>query len=196
MLDELDNWTREHWPGAERRLWWAAQDYRTTDAVPYAGPLPRGGGRIWAVTGYDKWGMANAAASALRLTGALLGDPPDWATQLEHHGSRWIAAAEAVREGAAVGAELVSGWARAETSRPDAALAEGEGRVVSEGVHPVAESMVDGVSCRVSGVCTHLGGILSWNDAERSWDCPLHGSRFAPDGTRLEGPALDDLEAR
>ena len=61
------------------------------------------------------------------------------------------------------------------------------------GMSPVAESMVDGASCRVSGVCTHLGGILSWNSAERSWDCPLHGSRFDALGHRLEGPAVADL---
>jgi Rieske Fe-S protein len=60
----------------------------------------------------------------------------------------------------------------------------------------VAVSTVDGVTCKVSGICTHLGGVLRWNDAERSWDCPLHGSRFAADGTRLEGPAVHDLSRR
>jgi Rieske Fe-S protein len=44
-------------------------------------------------------------------------------------------------------------------------------------------------------VCTHLGGILTWNDAECSWDCPLHGSRFTPDGEVLEGPAVERLAA-
>jgi Rieske Fe-S protein len=53
--------------------------------------------------------------------------------------------------------------------------------------------LVDGVTCRVSGVCTHLGGILSWNAVEASWDCPLHGSRFDARGRRLEGPAVADL---
>jgi hypothetical protein len=45
----------------------------------------------------------------------------------------------------------------------------------------------------VSAVCTHLGGVVRWNDAERSWDCPLHGSRFGPDGTVLQAPAVRPL---
>jgi Rieske Fe-S protein len=53
--------------------------------------------------------------------------------------------------------------------------------------------VVDGVEHTVSPVCTHLGGIVNWNDADKAWECPLHGSRFAPDGTLLEGPATRDL---
>ena len=63
-------------------------------------------------------------------------------------------------------------------------------RGISEG-----RSVVDGVERRVSPVCPHLGGIVNWNDADESWECPLHGSRFAPDGKLLEGPATRDLTA-
>jgi Rieske Fe-S protein len=59
-----------------------------------------------------------------------------------------------------------------------------------------ATSVVDGAERSVSPVCPHLGGLVSWNDADQSWDCPLHGSRFAPDGALLEGPATRGLSSR
>ena len=54
----------------------------------------------------------------------------------------------------------------------------------------------DGKVHAVSARCTHLGCILAWNDAERSWDCPCHASRFAADGSVLQGPAVHPLEGR
>ena len=45
-------------------------------------------------------------------------------------------------------------------------------------------------------ICSHLGGVLRRNDAEGTWDCPLHGSRFADDGSVLEGPATRPMKRR
>jgi Rieske Fe-S protein len=70
---------------------------------------------------------------------------------------------------------------------------EAQGAVTHEGNRPVGLCRVNGELQKVSAVCPHLGGVLSWNDAELSWDCPLHGSRFTSTGSRLEGPALRDL---
>ncbi|WP_345801429.1 FAD-dependent oxidoreductase [Microbacterium sp. AZCO] len=191
---ELDAWVGEHFPGAARVTWWAAQDYRMVTNVPFAGPMPRGGGRIYTATGYNKWGMTNAAAAALAIAGAIADQPPVWAERLRTGMPSVTDAGEAVAANAEVAGHLVGGWTRAQMSaKPDAPPAEGEGRVVRSGLSPVAESRVDGRLCRLSAVCTHLGGIVSWNDAERTWDCPLHGSRFTADGTLLEGPAVADL---
>jgi Rieske Fe-S protein len=62
-----------------------------------------------------------------------------------------------------------------------------------DGVVPRGVCTVDGTTTSVAPLCTHLYGVLRWNDAENSWDCPLHGSRFDHRGNVLEGPATRPL---
>ncbi|MBO9627595.1 MAG: FAD-dependent oxidoreductase [Microbacterium sp.] len=197
-IDDLVAWTRQHFPDAEETHRWSAQDYESHNLVPFVGALPRGLGRIRFATGYAKWGLTNAPAAALRLTAEILGtrrrDRPSWMTTI---GTRLTVPADLARgaaEGGRVAAAAASGWADAERHPvPVPRPAEGEGVVANRGLRPVAISTVDGVTRAVDAVCPHLGGVLDWNDAECTWDCPLHASRFAPDGRRLEGPAVRDL---
>ena len=95
-----------------------------------------------------------------------------------------------------MGAAATQGWVGAELnplSDSDRTPPEGQGVVGNVGGKPVALSTVDGRTCAVSAICTHLGGVLRFNDLEKSWDCPLHGSRYAPDGSVLEGPSTKKL---
>jgi glycine/D-amino acid oxidase-like deaminating enzyme/nitrite reductase/ring-hydroxylating ferredoxin subunit len=200
-FDALVEWTQRHFPGAAPTHRWSAQDYESHNLVPFVGAMPRGLGRVSFATGYAKWGLTNAPAAAIRLQEEILGTPrkqrPAWISQL---GTRLTVPADLARgasENAKTGLEAVRGWAGAErTSTPVARPAEGRGVVAQRAGEPVAVSTVAGRTCAVSAICPHLGGVLSWNDAELSWDCPLHGSRFAADGTRIEGPAVTDLAAR
>jgi Rieske Fe-S protein len=160
--------------------------------VPFVGWLPRGRGKIYLATGYNKWGMTNSVAAALSLAADILGGNLPWAKTLHHRVTGPADVATGAKFNASVAALDVKGWLHAQTSAP-AQPAEGEGVISHDGLHPVATSTVNGTRCSVSAVCTHLGGIVTWNDAERTWDCPLHGSRFGPDGTVLEGPATTNL---
>lgn len=197
-VDDLVSWTRRWFPDAEETHRWSAQDYESHNLIPFVGAMPRGLGNIRFATGYAKWGLSNAPAAALRLTAEILGTPrrdrPTWMTMI---GTRLTVPADLGRgavEGGKVAAALATGWADAEARPvPIDRPAEGTGVVANRAGRPVGVSTVDGVTRAVSAVCTHLGGVLDWNDAECTWDCPLHASRFAPDGTRLEGPALRDL---
>ncbi len=195
---EYQDWTREHFPGAELVASWSAQDYTSANLVPFVGRMPRGRGRVWVATGYAKWGLTNGVAAAIRISSEILGRPsreqPPWIRVLGTRVTRPSDLGRGIAENATVGRRLATGWAGVQLRpAPAPKPAEGEGVVVARGGVPYGVSTVDGRTCAVRAVCTHLGGVLRWNDAEASWDCPLHGSRFEASGRRIEGPAVHDL---
>ncbi len=168
-IEELRTWTLEHWPDAVETHAWSAQDYAPHHGLPFAGPLLPGSDKVLVAGGYSKWGMTNAVAAALALSSRILGGRLDWADAFRTFGPRELRGLPtAALVNGEVAVELTRGWI--------GALATGSVRR-------------DGVA----RVCTHLGGVLRWNDAERSWDCPLHGSRFDEGGDVLEGPAVCGL---
>lgn len=192
-VDELASWAKMHWPGAVQTHFWSAQDYAPVDALPYVGPILPGHDEILVATGFDKWGMTNGVAAALALAGRTLGGRMDWAEAFASWSPHELSGlATAAQANLAVGFNLAKGWITPVT-RMGATAAEDCGVVTGPPWHLQAHSVVDGVQRTVSPVCPHLGGIVNWNDADKSWDCPLHGSRFAPDGTLIEGPATRDL---
>ena len=196
LVTDLTEWTTAQFPGAVATHTWSAQDYQSPNYVPFVGELPHGRGRIQVATGYSKWGMTNAPMAALMITAKILGaNQPAWATTLGTRISKPQAALNVLRLNAVTGLEATKGWLAAEL-KPwvgEPRVAEGKGKVGARRGRPVAVSAVNGTTCELSAMCTHLGGIVRWNDQERSWDCPLHGSRFAADGTVLEGPATRPL---
>ncbi|WP_336922191.1 FAD-dependent oxidoreductase [Aquipuribacter sp. SD81] len=197
-LAELDRWARRHFDVTEVTGAWAAQDYTTADRLPWVGPLVPGSHRVLGAGGFAKWGMTGGTAAALQLAEGVLAARSGGSAQWPWHPWRTDAVTQAVgaaKMGAGVGVRLATGWARAVATGPsDTPPAEGGGEVRQGGTRlPCGISTVDGVTRERSAVCTHLGGVVAWNDAERTWDCPLHGSRFAPDGQVLDGPAVKDL---
>lgn len=160
---DLIGWTVRHFPGARPTHRWSAQDYVPIDGLPYVGPLLPGSDRFFVATGFAKWGMTNGVAAALLLSKRILGG------QL----GRWAPAFDS--------------WSPHEIS----GLTTGLKLNAEVGVY-LAGGWVR-KPCSKAPICTHLGGVLCWNDAEQSWDCPLHGSRFASDGKVLEGSATSEL---
>jgi nitrite reductase/ring-hydroxylating ferredoxin subunit len=197
-VDGLVEWTQQHFPGAQPVTAWSAQDYESHDLIPFVGAMPRGLGHLRFATGYAKWGLSNAPAAALRLTAEVCRIPrrqrPDWMNVIA---TRFTVPADLARGGVEnlrVGWQAASGWMGAQAvPTPVRRPAEGQAVVANRAGHPVGISTVDGTTRAVSAVCPHLHGVLRWNDAELTWDCPLHASRFTAEGRRIEGPALCDL---
>ncbi|WP_299929141.1 FAD-dependent oxidoreductase [uncultured Nocardioides sp.] len=178
-LEALRAWAAKWYPATTETHHWSAQDYSSPDGVPYVGPLRRGGDRIHVATGYEKWGMTNAVVAARAISSDILGEMPSWAQTLSGRSPSPSNAAEIARINLGVGAAVVTGAVRTARERL-----------------PGTAGPAQAGACGVVGVCTHLGGLLKWNDAEDTWDCPLHGSRFSRDGAVLEGPATRPLLKR
>ncbi|MCH1882429.1 FAD-dependent oxidoreductase [Agrococcus sp. ARC_14] len=193
LVAELDAWVARHWPDAERTHQWSAQDYRTPDRLPWIGARPGSGGRVLLATGFDKWGMTGGAMSALALAGRIAGEEPEWARTLRRRGTTPAALGRVAGTVAATARADLAAWRDA--MAPAAAPPEGEGRLGRDGLRLVGTSTVDGKTRQVSAFCPHVGALVRWNPDARSWDCTAHGSRFAPDGARLEGPAACPLRA-
>ena len=197
-LEGLRRWTLDHFPDAVETHAWSAQDYVPHHALPFVGPILPGTAGLLVAGGYSKWGMTNGVAAALALAGRILDGHQEWASAFDPWSTRELAGLpESARVNAEVAVELTTGWLRPLRGLGGATPAEGAGEVRLDRIGtPTAVSRTDGVDHAVSAVCSHLGGIVRWNDAERSWDCPLHGSRFGPEGHVLEGPATCGLRRR
>lgn len=198
-IDDLIEWTHTHFPGAEPVARWSAQDYESHDLIPFIGVMPRTGGAVRFATGYGKWGLALAPAAAQRLAAEITETPfrdrPEWMRTLSRRMTVPADIGRGGRENAATGWEAAAGWVGAQRdAAPVPRPAEGVGVVAHHGMVPVGVSTTDGVTQAVRAVCPHLGGVLRWNDADCTWDCPLHASRFTAAGRRIEGPAVRDLE--
>ena len=192
-LDELAQWAGETFSLTGFTHRWSAQDYLSADRLPHVGPSPFGPDGLLVATGFGKWGFTNGTAAAELLAGTITGATPDWAPiwrpRLAKSARGW---GRLLAANAEVGVDLTAGWV-VDPAHAKGDPGEGEGKVVRGRGKPTAISKVGGTRRACSAVCTHLGGIVRWNDAEATWDCPLHGSRFAADGAVVTGPATTPL---
>jgi glycine/D-amino acid oxidase-like deaminating enzyme/nitrite reductase/ring-hydroxylating ferredoxin subunit len=192
----VEGWARQHWRVSEVAYRWSTQDAMPVDGVPYVGKLNPGAKSIWTATGFLKWGLTNGTAAAAILTERIGGRSHPHADVFDSVRFKPLASAkELVKENADVALHFVKDHLERPDERSVDDLRAGEGGTVRVGTRKVgAYRDDDGVLHAVSTVCTHLGCAVHWNGAERSWDCPCHGSRFHWDGTVLEGPAVKDLK--
>jgi glycine/D-amino acid oxidase-like deaminating enzyme/nitrite reductase/ring-hydroxylating ferredoxin subunit len=190
---DLEDWTRQHFEVASVEHRWATQDHIPHDKLPLIGRLWPFSDRVLTATGMRKWGLAMGTAAAGVLVDRVHGRESPWADTFDTmrlHPK--TAAASFAKENADDGLRFF--WDRLRRRGSVDGIPPGQGAVVGSGLNQRAvyrdeEGRVHSLSAR----CTHVGCIVSFNSAERTWDCPCHGSRFAVDGEVLEGPAVRPL---
>jgi glycine/D-amino acid oxidase-like deaminating enzyme/nitrite reductase/ring-hydroxylating ferredoxin subunit len=193
-VEALDRFARETL-GAEPEHRWSAQDYRSADGLPFIGRLDPRTDRILGATGFRKWGMTNGTAAGVLLAERVLGREHPLASTFDTTRIRPLAGAPAfMKANVNVAQRFVGDRLRSKPSLDD--VLPGDGAVVRlHGRDIAAFRREDGSVSAVSARCTHLGCLVAFNAAERTWDCPCHGSRFDTDGRVIEGPATKRLRA-
>jgi nitrite reductase/ring-hydroxylating ferredoxin subunit len=193
---QLLDWVRGHYGVEAVDYHWSTEDYYTPDGIPYVGRSP-GSSRIFLATGFAAWGMTNSAAAALLMSDMVLGRENErWAEVFDPSRARPKASwREFLKENVNVAATAVSGKLAGGGDRRAEDLLPGEGALVREGGRTrAAYREADGRLILLEPSCRHMGCDVTFNEAERTWDCPCHGSRYSAEGRVIHGPALRPLK--
>ncbi len=192
----LIEWARANFPVlGDAKYRWAGQVMEPIDGLAFIGRNP-GDDNIYVVTGDSGNGMTHGTLGAMLISDLIQGRANPWVELYDPARKTLQAAGSFIDENANVLGHLVGDWIAGGEVKERRDIPLGSGAIVREGMSLLAVYRDDdGRFHELSAACTHLGCVVQWNDVERSWDCPCHGSRFAPaDGAVLNGPAAKPLE--
>jgi len=177
---DLEDWVRANLSVGEAAWRWVNEDYETADRVPFVGAPSDDAPGFYVATGFNGWGISNGTAAGLLIADLIQGRSNPWTTL-------YAPARPSPPDFPA------SGEPPAQVANVDD-IEPGQGGVIDVGKRKIAVwKDDDGRPHRLSASCTHKGCTVTWNNADRTWDCPCHGSMFQADGQVIHGPAVEPL---
>jgi glycine/D-amino acid oxidase-like deaminating enzyme/nitrite reductase/ring-hydroxylating ferredoxin subunit len=193
----LADYARERFDITKVEYRWSAQTLEPLDGLPYIG-RDTGAGHVFVATGFSGTGMTFGTVSALLLSDLVRGRENPAAELFDAGRVKPVPSAKPfLRENVDYPTYLVRDRLARPKARGAGDVPRGGGKVLLVDGERIAVSRDDaGKVHAVSAVCPHMGCLVRWNGAERSWDCPCHGSRFDAAGKLLDGPAARNLEPR
>ena len=197
----LEEKAKQWYPNCEIKYRWSTRDCITLDKIPYIGEFSNTLPNMYVGTGFNKWGMTSSNVAARIITDKIAGKENEYSEVFEATRLNPIVNKDEVKNivSQTVKSLVVERIEKSEKVINDEIslddIKQESGQIVElngekVGVYKDIEGKIFGVK----PVCTHLGCILNWNDADKTWDCPCHGSRFDYTGKNLYNPALKDLE--
>jgi len=194
----LENFSEEKFAASEILYRWSAQDYVTLDNIPYIGPVTKHQKNVFVATGFKKWGITTGTNAALLISDCITND-----LNIKEGTSIFLPSRDAkltptveklITVNLDVAKHLVKGKVTLNKQEIDT-LKNDEACITSIGLNRIGVYKdSNGKLHGVDTTCTHLGCEVNWNQAETSWDCPCHGSRFDYEGAVIQGPAVKPLE--
>jgi glycine/D-amino acid oxidase-like deaminating enzyme/nitrite reductase/ring-hydroxylating ferredoxin subunit len=193
----LEEWMRERFPQAREVVYrWSGQVLEPNDYIAFIGRNPDGAENVFMASGDSGQGITHGTLAGMILSDLARGETNPWESLYDPN--RVSLRARPIEEFAKENADVALRYARDYITlgdvRSEADIPRGEGRIMRLGLKKVAAYRdAEGQVHMRSAACTHLKCIVQWNSAEKTWDCPCHGSRFDPYGSVVNGPAVSDL---
>ena len=181
------------YPDCEVVSKWSAEDCITHDAIPYIGRYRSLGGEVYVATGFNKWGISSSLVAGSLISDLIVkGHSPyeevfSPSRSILQNGTKSF-----LMHTAEIAGEFISDIVTV-PSKKAKELSKGESAVASDGSRKVCACRDEKGLHELQHRCTHMGCPLKWNEAEKTWDCPCHGSRFDKEGTVINGPAGKNL---
>lgn len=190
--EEIDRFAKETFGVGDPVYRWSSHDMITKDRIPFIGQLHPDYPNVFTATGFSKWGLADAATGARLLADLVLGNENRYAGMYDPRRDipdlEETTSASSQKDDESDVEDLVLPDKTADLQVNEATIIEkDDGRT---GVYKDENGQLHYMDLS----CTHLGCDLQWNNGDKTWDCPCHGSRFNAYGEVIEGPALADLE--
>ncbi len=193
-FERLATWTRERFNiEGEIVSRWSGQVQEPADGIAFIGKAPTSGKNVFVITGDSGMGLTHGTLGAMLINDLIAKRDNPWAKLYDP--LRKETNLEFIKENANTTAQFKD-YVTAGEVKNESEVKPGSGALMREGLKKVAVYRDDsGAVHKCSAVCTHLGCIVHWNDVEKSWDCPCHGSRFSAKGEPVMGPAVDGLSS-
>ena len=182
-------------PEGQIKYRWNTEDCITLDKIPYIGDFSKLWENCYIATGFNKWGMTTSNIAAEIITDKILGEKNKYE---EIFKSTRLEPVKNIKEISNMAKEGVNSLIIKKMELPKETIAQiknGEGKIVEINNQRVGIYKDEkGEIYKINPTCKHLGCELSWNNLDKTWDCPCHGSRYDYKGNLIYGPSVKDLD--
>ena len=190
----LENETKKLYPDAKILYKWNTRDCVTLDKIPYIGEFSNLMPNMYVATGFNKWGMTSSNVAANIITDKILGIDNEYE---EIFNSKRFNPIKNRGEIGNMATQIVHSFITSRIKIPEKDLSviknDNGGIIRVKGTPIGIYKDKNGKVYAVEPTCTHLGCLLTWNNVDKTWDCPCHGSRFDYTGKNMYEPAVEDL---